>query len=74
MFSKCTNDLQKFSQLDLAVFSFVNFLWKINEEQRGVTSIVLVPGTSASGHYAKTAKTTNSWDSNSHNKPPLSKT
>ena len=67
-FSIHTDDLQKFSQLDLVVFSFTNFLWKINEEQRGVTSIVLVPGTQARWHYAIIIWTINSWDSSSQNK------
>lgn len=42
-FSKCIDNLQKFSKLDLVVFSFINFLWKMNKEQRGVTSAVLAP-------------------------------
>lgn len=44
MISKCTDDLQKFSKLDLVVFSTVNFLCKINERQSGVTSAVLPSG------------------------------
>lgn len=71
--STYTDDLQQFSQSDLLVFSLVNVLWKINEEQRGVTSIVLAPGTQAGGHYAIIIQTTDSWDSNPQNKPQLSK-
>lgn len=51
MISKRT-DLQKFSKLDLVVFSFVSFLGKINEGPRGVTSGVLPPGALAGGRCA----------------------
>lgn len=42
--SKYADDLQKFSKLDVVVFSSVDFLGKINEGQRGVTSAVLPSG------------------------------